>query len=70
MDSSQTSTPGTERKRSDRGSMTGGIVLIIIGLLFLGERFLPDFRFADYWPLILVAIGIGMIWKSWKPQQP
>jgi hypothetical protein len=68
MDTTNTSSSERSERRRDRGGITGGIVLIVIGLLFLGERFLPDFRFADYWPLILVAIGTGLIWKSWKPQ--
>jgi hypothetical protein len=39
----------------------------VLGLLFLGENFLPDFHFVDYWPLILVAIGAGLVYKSIRP---
>jgi len=38
-------------------------VLIVLGLLFLADNFL-DIRFHDFWPLILVAIGGGLLWRS------
>jgi phage shock protein C len=65
-----TSTPPTpvERKR-DRGNIIGGIVLIVLGLLFLADRFL-DVRFGDLWPLILVAIGGAMLWRSRDDGRP
>lgn len=59
----ETSNAGSPRKR-DRGSVIGGIVLIVLGLLFLADNFLPNVRFGDFWPLILVAIGIGLLWRS------
>lgn len=48
-----------------RGALIGGAVLIIIGGLFLLDNFLPGFDFADFWPLLLIAIGTGMLWNSW-----
>ncbi len=59
----ENSTPSPTRRR-DRGSVIGGLVLIVLGLLFLADNFLPDVRFGDFWPLILVAIGIGLLWRS------
>lgn len=35
-----------------------GLVLIMIGFLMLIDNFLPYFYFSDWWPLVLVAIGI------------
>jgi phage shock protein C len=67
MDTPTPSSPG-ERKR-DRGSVIGGIVLIVIGLLFLADRFL-DVSFGDIWPLILVAIGGAMLWRSRDDNHP
>jgi hypothetical protein len=49
--------------------MIGGIVLIVIGLLFLADRFL-DVSFGDFWPLILVAIGGAMLWRSRDDSRP
>jgi hypothetical protein len=53
--------PGTHR---DRNGLIGGLVLVVIGLLFLGNNLLPDFRFGDYWPVILIVIGGGLLWKA------
>jgi phage shock protein PspC (stress-responsive transcriptional regulator) len=49
--------------RQKRGSI-GGIILIIIGVLFLLDNFFPRFDFGDYWPLILIAIGAGLLLRS------
>ncbi|MDH4069604.1 MAG: DUF5668 domain-containing protein [Ignavibacteria bacterium] len=45
-------------------SILGGVILIVLGLLFLANNLIPRFDFSDYWPLILVAIGGSLIWKS------
>lgn len=50
--------------RPDRSGLIGGLVLVTLGLLFLADNFLPDVRFRDFWPLILVVIGVGLLWKS------
>ncbi|MBM4160862.1 MAG: PspC domain-containing protein [Ignavibacteria bacterium] len=55
--------------RPGRGSVVGGAILIVLGLLFLGHNFLPDFHFIDYWPLILVVIGAGLIYRSLQPKK-
>ena len=47
-----------------RDNIMGGVMLIVLGGLFLANNLIPHFDFSDYWPLILVAIGIGLIWKS------
>ncbi len=45
-----------------------GITLILIGLLMLLENLLPNLYFSDWWPVVLVAVGIyflsGTINKS------
>ncbi len=42
----------------------GGAVLIVIGVLFLMNNLMPRFHFGDFWPLILIAIGVGLLLKS------
>jgi len=45
-----------------RGSITGPLVLILLGVLFLVRTLTPDFRFADlisrYWPYGLILWGL------------
>lgn len=48
----------------DRGGIVGGLVLVVLGLVFLADNLIPGFSFSDYWPLILVAIGIGLLWRG------
>jgi len=42
----------------------GGTILILLGALFLLDNLLPHFDFGDYWPIILIAIGVGIIIKA------
>ncbi|MCK9219958.1 MAG: PspC domain-containing protein [Bacteroidales bacterium] len=48
----------TKRKK---GSLIGGLVLITLGALFLADELIPTINFGDLWPLILVAIGVGLL---------
>jgi phage shock protein PspC (stress-responsive transcriptional regulator) len=48
-------------RHRERGNLIGGLVLITLGALFLADEFIPHVRFGDLWPLILVAIGIGLL---------
>ena len=41
-----------------------GIILIFLGILFLLDNFIPHFHFEHYWPLILIALGVGIIMKA------
>ncbi len=50
--------------RKRHNSLTGGVVLIVLGLLFLANNYLPHFDFSDTWPLILIAIGVALIFGS------
>jgi hypothetical protein len=59
-----TPTPNPPTEKRDHGSLIGGLVLVVLGLLFLGNNLLPDFRFGDYWPVILIVIGGALLWKS------
>jgi phage shock protein PspC (stress-responsive transcriptional regulator) len=47
-----------------KGSMTAGIVLIIIGGLFLLDNFLPHFHFRDFWPILMILLGIAILSRT------
>lgn len=38
-------------------AITGPVILITIGVLFLIDRF-TEFRFSQIWPVLLIVIGI------------
>ena len=50
--------------RHEKRRNIGGAILIVIGVLFLMDNFVPRFHFGDFWPLILIAIGVGLLLKS------
>ncbi len=56
-----------EKKKSN-GNLIAGIVLIVIGGLFLATRFIPHIGFHEIWPVLLIVGGIfilvGSISKS------
>lgn len=43
------------------GSLIGGIILILIGLFFISNL---SYNFWNFWPLILVAIGVAILVSS------
>lgn len=53
----------THKSSGSRGKLAGGI-LVILGLMFLLDRWFPVFSIGRMWPLILVAIGVAIIWRG------
>ena len=51
-------------ERTSSKQMWVAIVLIVIGGLLLLDNMFPRFDFDSYWPVILIAIGIGLLLKS------
>ncbi len=50
------------KRRND--SVIGGLVLVTLGMIFLADEFIPWFDFHKLWPMILVAVGAGIIWNN------
>lgn len=55
--------PAVQAKKEKRSYLLG-LVLIILGAIFLANNFLPALRFDKLWPLIFVAVGLTMIFSS------
>ena len=54
--------PGSPASNKQSNTALGaGIVLIIVGLLFLADRLVPFYNLIDFWPLILIVIGVMII---------
>jgi len=51
------------RRFYPRRNMSGGLILVIIGVIFLINEFVPSLNFGRLWPLILIAIGVGMLMR-------
>jgi len=54
-----------EEQKHKRNSILG-VILVVIGLLFLLDNFIPRIHFGDFWPLVLVAIGVGLLLNARK----
>ena len=51
--------------------MTGPLLLIVIGVLFLLNNLFPEqFRFGRMWPVILIVIGITKVIEYFRNQPP
>lgn len=50
-----------EKKKSGKGSIIGGAILIMIGLFFLLDNLWPWLDFADLWPVALVVAGLAIV---------
>lgn len=47
-----------------RGRRIAGIILILVGLFFYAQQFLPALSWAILWPAILIVIGIYVLLKG------
>ena len=59
-----TPAPGVQPPRRDNNSIMGGVILITLGILFLLANLVPGLDFGDLWPVLLLVIGGGLLWKS------
>ena len=53
--------PGASASRQSNTALGAGIILIIVGLLFLADRLMPYYDLIDFWPVILIAAGVIII---------
>ncbi len=59
--------PEVVHKRSylrNNGRTIAGVVLIVMGLVFLLENIIPSFSFADVFPVVIIIVGVSLIWNS------
>jgi hypothetical protein len=48
-----------------RGSITGAVILIVLGAVFLMNTLgvLPLYRILKFWPVLLIALGVSMLYS-------
>lgn len=58
--------------RRDSGRLAWGVVLLVLGLVFLLSNFGYGwwFGWGRWWPLILIAIGVAMLYRREVPSPP
>lgn len=55
--------------RQTNGALVAGLVLIGVGLVFLAHRFIPTIRFHDFWPIVIVIVGLVLIATSFTKRK-
>ena len=51
-------------RRSGRLGLTGPVVLIALGVLFLLGQFVPDWGVGRTWPVLLIVIGLAKLFEA------
>jgi phage shock protein C len=57
------------QKQRENRRVFAGIILVVLGLIFLADNFIPRIRFGDFWPIILIAIGIAVLLNARRRNQ-
>lgn len=58
--------PVVEKKSTGGGRIVFGIILIVLGFIFLLDRYFPYFDFEDIFPVTLVLIGVALVANSFR----
>ena len=64
IDFSSSRQPDNDEDRKKLTSVVSGVIVILIGLMFLINNFIPISWIWKLWPLILVIIGVVMVVKA------
>lgn len=56
-----TPTSTTYKHKNDQSNLMAGIVMVILGLIFLADQFVSWVSFSKLWPLILIAVGAVLL---------
>lgn len=61
--------PEFKKIDQNKSSLILGVILITIGTLFLMSRIIPRIDFINFWPVLLLIVGIVMIVIGFKERQ-
>jgi len=51
------------------GGMRGPVVLILLGSLFLIDKWSMDFRITQWWPVLLIVLGLMKVAEALAPAE-
>jgi len=54
------------QQEKNPGSLWAGFILIGLGGLLLLDNYIPGFDFGDYWPVIIIGVGVGLLLNARK----
>lgn len=60
-------------RRLDVGGIIFGLILLGVGAWYLlrntFEVDLPELQWDMLWPVLIIALGIGIVWRAWDRQR-
>lgn len=65
-DRNQYQTPREHRR--ERYSLTGPIILVTLGVMFLAGQFIPGWGISKTWPVLLIVIGVAKLLETISPR--
>jgi len=51
-------------RRHEKYGLTGPIILVTIGVMFLVGQFVPAWGFGKTWPVLLIVVGVAKLIES------
>ncbi len=51
------------------GGLRGPVVLILLGALFLIDKWNTDFRITHWWPVLLIVFGVMKVAEALAPSE-
>ena len=64
LDTNQNRNELCYNRRAHRYGMTGPIILIALGVMFLVGEFVPNWGVGKTWPILLIVIGLAKFLDS------
>lgn len=61
--------PQNQKKSKHDTNLIIGLILIVLGILFLISQYIPYIHFGHLWPFILIIIGIVLLYNYYHPKQ-
>ncbi len=61
--------PQDFKKPKNDGGLIVGIILIMLGGIFLISHLIPRIHFGDIWPIVLIVVGLIIIGTSFRPDK-
>lgn len=54
--------------KSEASRLLPGLILIVVGLVFLMNNLIPWFGFSYLWPVFLIAVGAALLFKALRAE--
>src|SRR2546422_188587 len=54
----------------ERSSMAWGVFLMVLGVIFLLQRMIPYHFISRLWPLLFIALGVYLVYRTLQEREP